>query len=79
MILYSVTMGDGAVLAPDSFLMKGEEIPAARAVGWQPGPGDAEHHPADFLTAWATPPAARQTTATAGRLVGAGRHRPTDE
>jgi len=25
---YGVTMGDGAVLAPDSFLMKGEEVPA---------------------------------------------------
>ena len=24
---YGVTMGDGAVLAPDSFLMKGEEVP----------------------------------------------------
>ena len=27
---YGVTMGDGAVLAPDSFLMKGEEIPPQR-------------------------------------------------
>ena len=27
---YGVTMGDGAVLAADSFLMKGEEVPRAR-------------------------------------------------
>ena len=37
---YGVTMGDGSVLAPDSFLMKGEEVPAARAVGRKPGEGD---------------------------------------
>jgi non-ribosomal peptide synthetase-like protein len=27
LVHYGVTMGDGAVLAPDSFLMKGEEVP----------------------------------------------------
>jgi non-ribosomal peptide synthetase-like protein len=27
-ILYGVTMGDGSALAADSFLMKGEEVPA---------------------------------------------------
>ena len=26
MVHYGVTMGDGAVLAPDSFLMKGEQV-----------------------------------------------------
>ncbi|WJZ65459.1 Pls/PosA family non-ribosomal peptide synthetase [Kocuria rosea] len=36
MILYSATMGDGAVLAPDSFLMKGEEIPAHEMWGGNP-------------------------------------------
>ena len=35
---YGVTMGDGAVLAPDSFLMKGEEMPPhARGVETRPG------------------------------------------
>jgi non-ribosomal peptide synthetase-like protein len=28
LVHYGATMGDGAVLAPDSFLMKGEEVPA---------------------------------------------------
>jgi non-ribosomal peptide synthetase-like protein len=36
MILYSVTMGDGAVLAPDSFLMKGEEMPPHAQWGGNP-------------------------------------------
>ncbi|MFD9220125.1 Pls/PosA family non-ribosomal peptide synthetase [Streptomyces sp. NPDC060064] len=33
---YGVTIGDGAVLAPDSFLMKGEEIP--QHTGWGGNP-----------------------------------------
>ncbi|MFF7125348.1 Pls/PosA family non-ribosomal peptide synthetase [Streptomyces sp. NPDC008240] len=33
---YGVTMGDGAVLAPDSFLMKGEEVPAHARWGGNP-------------------------------------------
>jgi non-ribosomal peptide synthetase-like protein len=36
MVHYGVTMGDGAVLAPDSFLMKGEEIPPCAAWGGNP-------------------------------------------
>ncbi|MET1035353.1 MAG: Pls/PosA family non-ribosomal peptide synthetase [Arthrobacter sp.] len=36
MILYSARMGDGSVLAPDSFLMKGEEIPAHERWGGNP-------------------------------------------
>jgi hypothetical protein len=36
MILYSVRMGDRSVLAPDSFLMKGEEIPADARWGGNP-------------------------------------------
>lgn len=35
-VLYGVTMGDGAVLAPDSFLLKGEEIPASARWGGNP-------------------------------------------
>ncbi|WP_234532465.1 Pls/PosA family non-ribosomal peptide synthetase [Streptomyces shenzhenensis] len=33
---YGVTMGDGSVLAPDSFLMKGEELPAGARWGGNP-------------------------------------------
>ncbi|MEU1303133.1 Pls/PosA family non-ribosomal peptide synthetase [Streptomyces shenzhenensis] len=33
---YGVTLGDGAVLAPDSFLMKGEEVPAHAQWGGNP-------------------------------------------
>ncbi len=33
---YGVTMGDGSVLAPDSFLMKGEEIPERARWGGNP-------------------------------------------
>ena len=36
MVHYGVTMGDGAVLAPDSFLMKGEEIPRRARWGGNP-------------------------------------------
>jgi non-ribosomal peptide synthetase-like protein len=36
MIHYGVTMGEESVLAPDSFLMKGEEIPARAAWGGNP-------------------------------------------
>jgi non-ribosomal peptide synthetase-like protein len=36
MMLYGVTMGDGAVLAPDSFLMKGEEVPPHERWGGNP-------------------------------------------
>lgn len=35
-VLYGVTMGHGAVLAPDSFLLKGEEIPAQARWGGNP-------------------------------------------
>ncbi|HEX2804702.1 MAG TPA: hypothetical protein VHN80_00860, partial [Kineosporiaceae bacterium] len=36
MVHYGVTMGDGAVLAPDSFLMKGEEMPPGAYWGGNP-------------------------------------------
>jgi non-ribosomal peptide synthetase-like protein len=36
MVHYGVTIGDGAVLAPDSFLMKGEEVPARARWGGNP-------------------------------------------
>ncbi|UUN29185.1 Pls/PosA family non-ribosomal peptide synthetase [Streptomyces sp. FIT100] len=45
---YGVTMGDGAVLAPDSFLMKGEEVPAYARWGGNPATelSDALRQPA---------------------------------
>ncbi|MGI5400696.1 Pls/PosA family non-ribosomal peptide synthetase [Streptomyces sp. CA-135486] len=45
---YGVTMGDGAVLAPDSFLMKGEEIPPHARWGGNPATEtrDAHYRPA---------------------------------
>ncbi len=36
LVHYGVTMGDGAVLAADSFLMKGEEVPAGALWGGNP-------------------------------------------
>jgi len=36
MALYGVTMGDGAVLAPDAFIMKGEEVPPHERWGGNP-------------------------------------------
>ncbi|GGL82249.1 hypothetical protein GCM10010129_27550 [Streptomyces fumigatiscleroticus] len=36
LVHYGVSMGDGAVLAPDSFLMKGEEVPAGAHWGGNP-------------------------------------------
>ena len=33
---YGTTVGDAAVLAPDTFLMKGEDVPARRTLGRQP-------------------------------------------
>ncbi|MFI8992496.1 Pls/PosA family non-ribosomal peptide synthetase [Streptomyces sp. NPDC053542] len=48
LVHYGVTMGDGAVLAADSFLMKGEEIPAQAR--WAGNPA-AETHRAPHRTA----------------------------
>ena len=42
LVHYGVSMGDGAVLAPDSFLMKGEEMPP-RAY-WGGNPAVAPRH-----------------------------------
>ena len=36
LVHYGVTMGEGAVLAADSFLMKGEELPAGARCGGNP-------------------------------------------
>ena len=36
LVHYGVTIGDGAVLAPDSFLMKCEQVPAGARWGGNP-------------------------------------------
>ena len=36
LVHYGVTMGEGSVLAPDSFLMKGEEVPPGARWGGNP-------------------------------------------
>ncbi|WP_274912028.1 Pls/PosA family non-ribosomal peptide synthetase [Streptomyces sp. WZ-12] len=64
LVHYGVTMGDGAVLAADSFLMKGEDVPP-RAL-WLGNPAaDAGSHrrqpPATDTGAESTPLADRQT------------------
>jgi non-ribosomal peptide synthetase-like protein len=41
LVHYGSTMGDGAVLAPDSFLMKGEEVPAHARWGGNPAASDS--------------------------------------
>ena len=50
---YGVSIGDGAVLAPDSFLMKGEEIPPRAHWGGNP----AVEAPADLVAALVAPAA----------------------
>jgi acetyltransferase-like isoleucine patch superfamily enzyme len=44
---YGVTIGDGAELAPDSFLMKGEEIPPYEH--WGGNPAGEMRVPAAFM------------------------------
>jgi non-ribosomal peptide synthetase-like protein len=61
MVHYGVTMGDGAVLAPDSFLMKGEEVPAFERWGG---------NPAEALTASASGGPARPLGAASRALIG---------
>ncbi|WP_317441993.1 Pls/PosA family non-ribosomal peptide synthetase [Streptomyces collinus] len=64
---YGVTIGDGAVLAPDSFLMKGEEMPAYARWGGNPAvdmPDAAEQYPGIGPATAATPTAATPTAAT---------------
>jgi non-ribosomal peptide synthetase-like protein len=43
LVHYGVTMGDGAVLAADSFLMKGEEMPPNALWGGNPAKKMVEH------------------------------------
>jgi non-ribosomal peptide synthetase-like protein len=47
LVHYGVTMGDGAVLAPDSFLMKGEEVPQHAYWAGNPAREIRGGHPAE--------------------------------
>ena len=51
---YGVTMGDGAVLAPDSFLMKGEQVPQHAYWGGNPAE-EMQGSAADLIRSQATP------------------------
>jgi non-ribosomal peptide synthetase-like protein len=46
LVHYGVTMGDGVDLAPDSFLMKGEEVPPRARWGGNPAREIRDEHPA---------------------------------
>ena len=65
---YGVTMGDGAVLAPDSFLMKGEEIPQHARWGGNPAremrDDTATSHPPEQQRQLRRPAAAAGSTVT---------------
>ncbi|MGH3907910.1 MAG: Pls/PosA family non-ribosomal peptide synthetase [Pseudonocardiaceae bacterium] len=53
---YGVTMGDGAVLAADSFLMKGEEVPQHARWGGNPAGEIRDDRSAETATTTAAPP-----------------------
>ena len=66
MVYYGVAMGDGAVLAPDSFLMKGEEVPPY--THWGGNPAAQMPYQSDML-----PLPARSEMSDTRRAVIAGR------
>jgi non-ribosomal peptide synthetase-like protein len=70
---YGVTIGDGAVLAPESFLMKGEEVPAHEHWGGNPAREMRETLPAAAPRPAALPqlPAPRPAGDDSTALVGA--------
>ena len=73
MMLYGVTMGEGAVLAPDSFLMKGEEVPPYQRWGGNP----AREMPDASL---ASVQVRRNTSSNrTAALIGGGQHQGNDE
>jgi non-ribosomal peptide synthetase-like protein len=75
-VYYGVTMGDGAVLAPESFLMKGEEMPPGAHWGGNPAGEMRDNLPA--LPAPPSPPrlpAVPVSTAIPSPRRSGGRHR----
>jgi len=81
---YGVTMGEGTVLAPESFLMKGEEVPAQERWGGNPAqeiPDDWVHPSrraphVDDAAQDADPPSAAIPAPTAHGRHRASRHQP---
>ncbi|MGI9505458.1 MAG: Pls/PosA family non-ribosomal peptide synthetase [Geminicoccaceae bacterium] len=69
---YGVSMGDGAQLAPDAFLMKGEEVPKGTRWGDNPARevrNDDVAHAASTMTAPLWPTAKNNVTAMSGGQV----------
>jgi hypothetical protein len=60
MVHYGTTMGDGAVLAPDSFLMKGEEMPEGAYWGGNPAGEQTDDLPALVASGAAAPAPTRR-------------------
>jgi non-ribosomal peptide synthetase-like protein len=66
LVHYGVTMGDGALLAPDAFLMKGEEVPPHAQWGENPAREVRDDYSTGAAMRTAPPPwpAANSTAAT---------------
>jgi len=84
LVHYGVTMGDGVVLAPDSFLMKGEEVPPHARWGGNPAAPMRNDHRTDNAGAalgGATTPIGSPPARPRGRhrAQPVGRHRPPAE
>ena len=85
-IHYGVSIGNDAVIAPDSFLMKGEEVPAGARWGGNPASEMADEAPSDAPSNAPSKAAGRHRRANGpnGRAadlvgVGAGRHRRAND
>ncbi|MCE3556050.1 phosphopantetheine-binding protein [Pseudonocardia sp. RS11V-5] len=63
---YGVTIGDGAEIAPDSFVMKGEEIPAGSRWGGNPARELVEPPAGSTGTSLAVPPTGNRHRAAVG-------------
>jgi non-ribosomal peptide synthetase-like protein len=77
LVHYGVTMGDGTVLAPDSFLMKGEEMPPHARWGGNPAREMRENaaDPQSSETAATTAAPPRSATSSAVAMVSGGKTR----
>ncbi|MCW2872935.1 hypothetical protein, partial [Actinacidiphila oryziradicis] len=77
LVHYGVTMGDGTVLAPDSFLMKGEEMPPHARWGGNPAREMRENaaDPQSAETAATTTAPPWSATSSAVAMVSGGKTR----
>jgi non-ribosomal peptide synthetase-like protein len=71
LVHYGATMGDGAVLAPDSFLMKGEEVPPHTRWGGNPAMELPDTAPAGQVATTAAPRSDGLPTAAETPIYGA--------